>query len=286
MTDLILDHFQLRRYPFSPEIEPDAFYLFHSFQQGLLRLEQGCRQRGLFVLAAEPGAGKSSLARCLRSRLAPSSFHSLDIAVPNKNPLRAVVEGLLTKLGEPIPFNHVTRCLTILQAALVKLWAQNQVPVVFLDDAHHLNCEGWLALKTLTNYEMDSRVPFLLVLMGKRQEITDALRLARLEEIRDRLLCCYHLRGLTPQEIEPYLDAHLRWAGRDRGALFPREIAQELHRRSNGLPRRVNRLALGCLTAAAQDRRELIDYACLEQACSELQLTAEPALDNHERNQR
>jgi general secretion pathway protein A len=275
MNDLILDHFQLKRYPFGPEIDPDALYLFHSFQQGLLRLEQGCRQRGMFVLAAEPGAGKNTLARHLRSRLAPSSFHCLDVAVPNKNPLRAVVEGLLTKLGEPLPFNNVTRCLTVLQAALVKLWAQSQVPVIFLDDSHHLDCSGWLALKTLTNYEMDSRVPFLLVLMGKRQEMTDTLRLSRLDEIRDRLLCCYHLRGLTPQEIEPYLDAHLRWAGRDRGALFPREIAQELHRRSNGLPRRVNRLAFGCLTAAAHDRRELIDYPCLEQACSELQLFSE-----------
>lgn len=282
MSDPILDHFQLRRYPFGPEIEPDALYPFHNFQQGLLRLEQASRQRGLFVLAAEPGAGKSTLARRFRSRLSPSSFQYLDIAVPNKNSLRAVAEGLLTKLGEPIPFNNVTRCLTVLQAALVKLWAQGVVPAIFLDDGHHLDSAAWLGLKTLTHHEMDSRVPFLLTIMGKRQDLMETLRLARLEEIRDRLLCCYHMRGLNDQEMEPYLEAHLRWAGRERDRpLFPREIAQELHRRTNGLPRRVNRLAFGCLTAAAHDRKELIDTPCLEQACSELQLFSER--DNDER---
>ena len=36
MKDLIVEHFQLRRHPFSVEIEADGLYPFKSFQQGML----------------------------------------------------------------------------------------------------------------------------------------------------------------------------------------------------------------------------------------------------------
>lgn len=270
MSTIVLNRFNLKRDPFSAEIEPHALFSSQGFQQGRLRLEEAVQRRGLALVAGEPGAGKTALVRSLLTRLDSSSFRMLYGAVPvAKNALHAAIEGLLLDLGEKIPFNNGPRALALLREALRRQDSQGRRPVLVLDDAHHLGGAGWLGLKALTNCEMDSRMPFTMLLLGARQELLTTLNWTRLEEIRSRLLFCYHLKPLGEEEIEAYLTAHLRWAGCDR-ALFPREVARDLHRRANGLPRKINQLAYNCLAAAALEGKELVDQPCLEQATSEL----------------
>lgn len=270
MSTTVLNHFNLKRDPFSADIEPHALFNSQSFQQGRLRLEEAVQRRGLALVAGEPGAGKTILVRSLLTRLDASSFRMLYGAVPvAKNALQAAIEGMLVDLGEKIPFNNGPRSLALLRESLRRQDAQGRRPVVVLDDAHHLGENGWLGLKALTNCDMDSRMPFTMVLLGARQELLVTLNWSKLEEIRSRLLFCYHLKPIAEEEIEAYLTAHLRWAGCDR-ALFPREVARDLHRRASGLPRRINQLAYNCLAAAAFDGKELVDQPCLEQASSEL----------------
>ena len=88
MNDLIVDHFQLRRHPFSVEIDAEAFYPFQSFQQGTLRLEQASHARRPVLVIAEPGAGKTALIRAYCKRLASSSFEVRHQLVgPGKSPI-------------------------------------------------------------------------------------------------------------------------------------------------------------------------------------------------------
>jgi len=266
----ILDRFQLRRLPFQADIDAGAFYPSESFEQGRLRLKQAVRDRGMVLITGEYGAGKSALVRAVTSQLATSSYRVLYVAgVSGSNSLRPVVEGLLDQMGEKIPFNNVPRCLAVLQKALLRSYEQNVVPVVTVDDVHALDTRAWLGLKTLTNFEMDSKMPFCLWLMGPRQDLMGPLRQAGLAEVRSRLQFCYHLKNLQEHELEPYLTAHLGWAGCDR-ALFPRDVARELFRLTNGLPRTVNRLAYHCMMAAALEGKDLIDQTCLDRAVSEV----------------
>lgn len=266
---LIPDHFQFRRLPFSQEIEAQALYKFRSFEQGERRLEQGAHQKGMVLVAGEPGAGKTALARHFCHRLSSSTYRTLYTPTPMvKSPLRPVVEDLLTQVGERIPFNNAARGMTVLRDALGRLSDQGTMPVVIIDDAHHLNGIAWLQLKTIINYEMDSQLPLLMILLGAREEVLSTLSWSRLDEVRSRLAFCFLLKGLEKDETEPYLKAHLKWAGCDR-ALFPQEIADEIHQRTHGLPRLINRLAYSCLMAAACERKELVDGPCLEQALSE-----------------
>lgn len=266
---LIPEYFQFRRLPFSQEIEAQALYKFRSFEQGERRLEQGAHQRGMMLVAGEPGAGKTALARHFCHRLASSTYRTLYTSTPMvKSPLRPVVEDLLTQVGERIPFNNPARGMANLHDALLRLHDQGTLPVIIIDDAHHLNGAAWLQLKTLTNYDMDSKLPLLLILLGAREEVLSVLNWSRLDEVRSRLAFCYFLRGLERDETEKYLEAHLKWAGCDR-PLFTKEIAEEIHQRTQGLPRMVNRLAYSCLMAAACERRDLVDGHCLNQALSE-----------------
>ena len=270
MSHPVLDHFQFRRLPFQADIDAGALYGCESFEQGRLRLLQAARDRGMVLVTGDFGAGKTALVRAVTSQLASSSYRVLYVAaVESGNPLRPLVENLLDQLGEKIPFNNVPRCMTLVQKALLRSFEQNVVPVVIIDDAQALDTRAWLGLKTLTNFQMDSKMPFCLWVLGSRQELLVPLRQSGLAEVRSRLQFCFHITHLQEHEVEPYLVAHLRWAGCER-PLFPRDVIRELYRVTHGLPRMVNRIAYHCLMAAAWDRKELVDQTCLERAITEL----------------
>lgn len=274
---MVTEHFQLKRLPFTAEIDPAFMLKFASFNQGDLRLQAALQQRGMALVVGESGAGKSTLIRCIEQRLARSSYRLLYAPVPVLNhPVKAVMDDLLAQLGEPVPFRNPSKGIKLLQSSLRSLEQQGTLPIVVLDDVHAFDQPSWLLLKTLTNYDIDSKLPFCLWLLGDRQEITTTLTLNRMAEIRGRMHFCYHLRGLEPGEVEAYLKTHLAWAGCDR-PLFPREAALEIHRHTKGLPRQVNRLAYGALVAAACARKDLVDMLCIEQAASELIIPAQRA---------
>lgn len=270
MNSIILDQFKLKRLPFSTDIDTASMLKFVSFHQGELRLQNALHQRGMALIVGESGAGKSTLIRSLHQRLGTSSYRLLYAAVPALSyAIKPVIEDLLAQLGEPVPFRNPSKGIKLLQESLQRVEQQGQLPVVVMDDAHSFDGPSWLLLKTLTNYEIDSKLPFCLWLLGAHHDITKTLSLNKMAEIRGRLHFCFHLRGLESEETEAYIKAHLGWAGTDR-PLFPRDVCVEIHRRSKGLPRQINRLAFAAMVAAACDRKELVDLLCVEQATSEM----------------
>ncbi len=274
MTDPILAAFDLRRHPFTVDIDVEGLYQFAGFQQGLLRLENATRQRGSVLVTAEPGSGKTALIRAFVRRLSTSAFSVFEqLATPGaKNPARCLVEGFLAQLGEPVPFNNPGRSWSNLRRALFQMAEKNRTPVLVVDDVHHLTPQCWLALKSLMNFELDSKLPLLLVLLGAPETLRQ-LSFTSLEEVRDRLSCSYYLKALQENEIKPYLECRLKWAGARR-PIFPEDVVAELGRSARGNPRRLNRLAGTSLMAAALQGRSLVDRECLEQAISELQFQA------------
>ena len=225
------------------------------------------------LLVGEPGTGKTALVRSVTQRLAPGAFKVMEQLVPcAKAPMRAVVEGWLGQLGEPLPFNNPPRALQQLKRGLLDLSEKQRLPVLILDDVHHLTKDCWLTLKSLMNYDLDSRSPVVFLLVGNPSALRP-LSFTALEEVRDRLSSCYHLKGLAPNEVGLYLEQRLRWAGADR-PIFPDDIANEIALHAQGMPRRVNRLANASLLAAACMDRKLVDRECLQIGLSELQFQA------------
>jgi type II secretory pathway predicted ATPase ExeA len=273
MSDRVLQAFNLHRAPFTVDIAPEGMFRFASFQQGILRLEHAARQRSAILVVGEPGTGKTAMVRNVVQRLSASSYCVLEQLVPcTKTPIRAVVEGLLAALGEPLPFNNPPRALQHLKQALLGLNERQRTPVLILDDIHHMSQSCWLVLKSLISYELDSRTPLVLLLMGNPSALR-GLSYTALEEVRDRLSSCFHLKGLLPDEVGPYLKHRLQWAGTER-PIFPADVITEIAHHTQGLPRRVNRLANALLLTAANKGRELVDHECLQIALSELQFQA------------
>lgn len=260
---------RLRPSAFSPDISVGNLYSSDSFKEAQHRLGYLLDQRGLGVLTGEVGTGKTTAVRAFTSKLAAGSHLVLYGHVAGaRSSLRPLVEDFLVQLGERIPFNNTPKGLRILRETLQSSYERNRLPFVMLDDAHLLEPKALLQLKALTNYQMDSTPPLCLLLVGA-PTLARTLAVRDLEEVRQRLLFCFPLRGLRREEVEHYVQARLKAAGHD-APLFPRDVLEELHMHSQGNPRLLNQLASFCLMAAAAERKDLVDRSCLLQAVAEL----------------
>jgi general secretion pathway protein A len=271
---------------FSSEISVGALFLSESFKEAQRRLGYLAEQRGFALITGEVGAGKTTTVRAFTSKLATGSYSILYTHVSAvRTPLRSVVEDFLSQMGEKIPFNNTPKGLRTLRESLQAVYERQRLPVLIVDDAHLLDARALLQLKTLTNFQMDSVWPLCLLLVGTTA-LNRTLATRELEEIRQRLLFCYHVRALRREEVESYVKARLVAAGWEH-PLFPRDILDELYHNSHGNPRILNQLAGFCIMAALSAQKDLIDRNCLLQALAELRAIDTPASGNdpaeHER---
>ena len=137
--------FGILRPPFSAEIEAHALFPFESFTQCLARL---------------------TVTRAHVKRLAPSSYLPLYAAVPSNcpNPMKAVVESLMTDLGEKISPLNPSRTLRTLFQALRASHDKGRTPIVQIDEAHNFDEKGLLGFKSFLNHDMDSHLPLAVLL--------------------------------------------------------------------------------------------------------------------------
>ena len=267
--------FGFTRPPFSNEIESSELFTSDSLRQCHARLDYLRCERGAAAITGEVGVGKTVVIRSFLRRLAPSQYLILYGEVPEiaKNPIRSVVEGWLEELGEKIPHANNGRSLRVLRSGLISHYEKGRTPFLVVDEAHRLDDRGLLLLKSLLNYEMDSKIPVVMAISGG-PSFSRMLCKRSLEEIRQRLLYVYPLSGLSQQEMEPYIMARLKYAGCEH-QLFPRDIVDEMFRVTSGIPRLINQLGNLCLLSAAQAHKNIVDSACLIQALTEMGLADE-----------
>ena len=124
-----------------------------------------------------------------------------------------------------------------------------QLPVLVIDEAHHLRNDVLEDLRLLCNYEMDSENRLCVLLVGLT-ELRRRLAMAVHESLSQRLVVRHHLTGLDRDELDHYLTHRLRLAGCEI-PLFEPPAVEALFQSARGLPRLVNRIAHYALTAAA-----------------------------------
>ena len=255
---------------FSPEIAVGNLFPSDAHKEGQRRLSYWLEARGLAALVGDVGAGKTTLVRAFLAKLAQGSYLPLYANVTaGKAPLRPVVEQLLVQLGEKVPFNNAAKGLLLLREAVISSYERNRLPILILDDCHHLDPQALLHLKSLTNFQMDSAQAMAILLVGA-PGLGRTLGVRELEEIRQRMVFCYPLRALRREEVEPYIKARLQARGQEQ-QVFPRDILDERYLHSQGNLRLLNQLAGFCLMAAASEDKEVVDRGCLLQALAEIQ---------------
>jgi len=267
-------YFGLSHEPFS--IAPDPRYLFMSerHREALAHLLYGLGGGGGFVLlTGEIGTGKTTVCRGFLEQI-PDNCNVAYIF----NPKLTVIE-LLQSVCEEFRIEVPRRAegvaptvkdyLDPLNAFLLRSHAEGRNSVLIIDEAQNLSADVLEQLRLLTNLETSERKLLQIVLIGQ-PELRELLAQPSLEQLAQRVIARYHLDALTRTETQQYVRHRLEVAGLVRAMPFDRGALERIHKKSGGVPRRINLLCDRAMLGAFGQSEPVVTRAIVDQAAREV----------------
>jgi len=256
----------LRERPFAMTPDARLFYASAVHARAYAHLVYGLAQReGFVVVTGEVGAGKTTLVERLCGELDPEGFAIARLSttqVSGDDVLRLVADAFGAE-----PEGNKAALLRGIAAAL-RLGAKRHLLIV--DEAQALPLPALEELRMLSNMAEAGKAPLQTILLGQPQ-LRRTLASPDLDQLRQRVLACYHLGGLSREETHAYVEHRLRavgWVGRPAWDPAALDI---VHRYTDGIPRRINRLCARALLGAELEQAERLTAAMLEGTAQELE---------------
>jgi general secretion pathway protein A len=242
--------------PFGRDLKVSELFLTESHKEMLARMQYAAERRQFALCTGEVGAGKSTMARLLSSKLNATKYVVLYIADSDLTPRNFYYE-VLHQLGHTPRFYRGDAKRQLNRVLLDLYENQHKTPVIIIDEGHLLGREMLEEIRFLTNFRMDSFSPMSLILLGQ-PELRRILSTQIYEAIVQRLNLRFHLPGMSLEDTRGYIEHHLRVAGAT-SALFTDAAVEVIYDYTQGIARKINNLCLACLMAAFAGRKRFVD---------------------------
>ena len=252
MKNPVLDFFGFSHLPFSKILSPAQ--LFHSggYKQAFAQLEYGIPVEDFILLSGPVGCGKSVVVGAMIHAL--DSNHYIPIYVRGNNLTEVeLYKTILSSLDHKPPYQGgaAKRLFYRLVPELSKQ------PVVFIDDAQETSDSALLALKSMANFGSDSQHKITFVLCGQ-PELRATLKFSRFLALKQRIRLFFHMEAMSLEETCAYIDHHTKQAGKPN-SIFADNAKSDVHRSSEGIPRRINLICYRSIVNAALNEIDIID---------------------------
>lgn len=260
--------FGLREKPFSLSPDPRFLFLSGSHREALAHLLYGIEQgEGFIAVTGEVGTGKTTLCRTLLRRL-DSDVESAFLFNPKLGPkelLESILEEFDLKSEDPSQRGLVAT----LNAFLLEKRREGRRVLLILDEAQGLEAETLEQVRLLSNLETE-RTKLLQILLLGQPELDAMLETQALRQLRQRIGVRWRLSPLQGAETLAYVAHRLRVAAGGERNLFTRPALRAIHRKSGGIPRRINVIADRALLAAYAAGSPRVDRRRVLAAAAEL----------------
>lgn len=272
---MYLQHWKLNRRPFENTLEPEFFFPSQTHQAAVLKLRYLIEnQKGAGVLVGPTGTGKTFVTHRLEAELGESAGPWLNIVFPQMSADDLLTDIAIRLGGESVasdwPKHSVlprSAALRIIERSLDEHSRAGHHPVLVVDDAHLIDDPATLqVLELLLNFQQPPQRAFSLILLGDRLLLS---RLARLPRFEERLAVRAMLQSLSPDETARCIRFRLEVSGA-RNAIFDAEALAEIAELSDGIPRRINRIADLALLVGYADGRSHLTAADVASVSDEL----------------
>lgn len=230
-------HFGLAVEPFSLTPDPAFLYLSPDHAEALAGLKIGLEsRRGLMLMVAEVGMGKTTLLYSILHQLGPH-VHTAYLSNTRLS-FDDLLRQALADFGRPCASRDRVDLLNTLNSFLHERASAGETAALIIDEAQNLDDATFEDLRLLSNYETYTDKLLQIVLVGQ-PELDAKLARPSLRQVTERVAVRCHINPLTTVESRRYLEHRLRVAGGSTDVFTPAAL-RLLVREAHGIPRRLN----------------------------------------------
>lgn len=250
------------------QLSPDPSFYFHSrsHARAMVDLRRGFEEESkLVVVSGDVGTGKTMLVRTLLDQAAsagPRVAHVVSTQLDAANLFRATLAGFGLQADSADEDELALQLLYF----LVSLNGGGGRAVVVIDEAQNLHREAFVRLVAFVEQGVLLRLRLQVYLVGQPglRTIIETGEVPSLSRLVD--LSC-QISSLERDETRAYIEHRLRKVGWSGSPSFEEASFEEIHRWTDGVPRRINllcnRLLLSCFlgTSSRVSAPEVIQSA-------------------------
>jgi general secretion pathway protein A len=263
-------HFGFSSPPFQLNPDPEFYFDSAGHSKALSYLRYGVQQgEGFIVITGDIGAGKTTLVRALMQELNPDEVVAAQVANTQLDAFD-LLQSILTAFGVPTEGMGKARLIATLEAFLTAVAASGRRALLVVDEAQNLGRQAIEELRMLSNFQLGHHSLLQSFLVGQ-PELRLQLQTGAMEQLRQRVLASYHLGPLNPEETAAYVEHRLRHVGWQDRPHFDTAAFALLHRRTGGIPRRLNTLCNRILLAAYLNDLDVISARLVTATADDLQ---------------
>jgi putative secretion ATPase (PEP-CTERM system associated) len=260
--------YQLRERPFALGPDPEYLYPSRVHREALSYLRFGIEgHAGFVVITGEIGSGKTTLLQTLLRGLDGET--TVARIVNTMLDPRELLESILLDFGLDVPAGKPAM-LRRLAEFLVHEREAGRLVLLVVDEAQNLGLDALEEVRMLSNLETEKSKLIQIILVGQ-PDLRETLARPELEQLRQRITVSYHLSALDRDETAAYVNCRLERAASGEPIVFPREVTDLVHARSDGVPRLINVICDAILLVGYGDERRTVDLALAREALDELE---------------
>jgi len=264
---MLQEYWKLTGQPFDKSIKANQLFMSKTIKELFSRLEYMKQQRGIMLITGQPGTGKTTALRAFTSGLSELSYKCFYAPLSTVNVLD-FYRQLNRQLGGEPSF-YKTELFQSIQGRIKDLVTNiKNIPVILFDEAHLLKNENFTELQIVTNFNMDSSDPAIIILTGQ-SHLADRLMRPILKSFYQRIVLKHHMLPLEKSEIESFINHHLKLKGCHKSP-FTENAIEAIFKNTAGIPRTIGALASKTMTLGMFEKSQILNEEHVFKATQEL----------------
>ncbi len=266
---MYLEHFGLKKFPFSLASDPTFLYLSKSHARVKAQIEYALYiQDSLVVFTGEIGSGKTTL---LQDALAKFN-DDIIVAKIHQTQINEIefLQLVLVEFGFRLFEASKVELLNKVSVFLREKFREGKKVVLIVDEAQNLGKRVLEEIRLLSDLQNGHEKLLTVVIVGQ-PELNEIIDSPGMEQFVQRIRLRFHISALTEEEIPEYLQHRLEVAGYTGRNLFAEDTTRVIHTYTGGRPRLMNILCDYALMNCAVENKNHVTRHEVEEALAELQ---------------
>lgn len=236
--------------------KPANCFRSEDFRAATARLGHLKETRGIGLLTAAPGMGKSLALRCFADGLNQNLYKPLYISMSTLT-VGEFHKQLCSEPGIADAYGKAG-LVKAAKAVIEDMYTEKRrTLVLMLDEAQYLNADVLRDLKILMNFRYDSLNCMAMVLCGEPY-LRGVLRRPVNEALRQRIAVHYDYKGLGDDEVQPYI-MHKIHSASGSESIIDQSAVNAVHGIAGGNPRLIDGIMSDALVLGGQMDKKTID---------------------------